>query len=136
MAFDYQFGATEDENDPLATALSSVMSVLIVWRPYEFWCELTQNSPQISFPSKAAMFIYGLLELLPRFPMQLFMRHAPIRGLRNSRRVTRMAVGVAKELVDEKAEALIAGKGKRDIMSLLGARWGVSCVAELTPAVF
>jgi len=40
-------------------------------------------------------------------------------GLQNSRRVTRIAVGIAKDLVDEKAEALIAGKGKRDIMSLL-----------------
>ncbi|KAJ7461862.1 cytochrome P450 [Mycena galericulata] len=100
VAFDYQFGATNDENDPLATALSSVI-------------------PQISLPSKAAMFIFGVLELMPTVAIQLFMRYAPVRGIRNSRRVTEIAVGVAKELVDEKTEALLAGKSKRDIMSLL-----------------
>ncbi|KAJ7126049.1 cytochrome P450 [Mycena epipterygia] len=100
VAFDYQFGATNDEQDPLATALSSVI-------------------PMFSVPSKAAIFIVALLELLPITFVQLFMRHAPVRGLRNSRRVTQIAVGIAKELVDEKAEALVAGKGKRDIMSLL-----------------
>ncbi|KAJ7512603.1 cytochrome P450 [Mycena galericulata] len=100
VAFDYQFGATNDENDPLATALSSVV-------------------PQISLPSKTAIFIFGVLELMPTVVIQLFMRYAPVRGIRNSRRVAEIAVGVAKELVDEKTEALLAGKSKRDIMSLL-----------------
>ncbi|KAJ7741443.1 cytochrome P450 [Mycena maculata] len=101
VAFDYQFGATNDENDALAKALSSIVS------------------PTMSIPSKTGIFIFGLLELLPMGPMRFLMRHAPVPALQNSRRVTRIAVGVAKELVDEKAQALMAGKGKRDIMSLL-----------------
>ncbi|KAJ6616300.1 cytochrome P450 [Mycena sp. CBHHK59/15] len=100
VAFDYQFGATNDENDPLAAALSSVI-------------------PMFAVPNKAAVFVLGLLEFLPITLIRLFINYAPISGLRNSRRVTRIAVGIAKDLVDEKAEALIAGKGKRDIMSLL-----------------
>ncbi|KAJ7512218.1 cytochrome P450 [Mycena galericulata] len=83
VAFDYQFSATNDENDPLSMALSSV-------------------APQISLPSKAAMFISGVLELMPTV----------LAGHQD-------AVGVAKGLVDEKTEALVAGKNKRDIMSLL-----------------
>ncbi|KAJ7128780.1 cytochrome P450 [Mycena crocata] len=100
VAFDYQFGTTNDEHDPLAKALSSVV-------------------PMFSIPSKAAIFVLGLLEFLPTPVVRWFINNAPVRGLKNSRRVTRIAVGVAKELVEEKSEALIAGKGKRDIMSLL-----------------
>ncbi|KAJ7185447.1 cytochrome P450 [Mycena filopes] len=101
VAFDYQFGATKDANDPVAAALSSVVPSLF------------------STPSKAAILIYGLLEQAPTWFIQGFMKYAPFKGIRNSRYVTTVAVGVAKKLVDEKAEALIAGKGKRDVMSLL-----------------
>ncbi|KAJ7691702.1 cytochrome P450 [Mycena rosella] len=100
VAFDYQFSATDDEDDPFAIALSSV-------------------APGLTIPSKLAIFILALVEFLPPKMIHLFMEYAPVKALQNSRRVTRIAVGVAKDLVDEKAEALIAGKGKRDIMSLL-----------------
>ncbi|KAJ7167314.1 cytochrome P450 [Mycena crocata] len=100
VAFDYQFGATNDENDPFATSLSSVVQMLKV-------------------PSKTAIFVMGLLEFLPVALIRFFIDHAPVKSLRNSRRVTRIAIGIAKELVEQKAEALMAGKGKRDIMSLL-----------------
>ncbi|KAJ7037972.1 cytochrome P450 [Mycena alexandri] len=100
VAFDYQFGATEDANDPVAAALSSVV-------------------PNLFSPSKSAIFILGLLEQMPPWLIEGFMKYSPAKGLRNSRYVTRVAVGVARKLVDEKAEALLIGKGKRDIMSLL-----------------
>lgn len=60
------------------------------------------------------------MELLPLTLVQLYMRYAPLRALRNSRRSSAIAIGFAKKLVDQKSEALLAGKGKRDIMSLLG----------------
>jgi hypothetical protein len=64
----------------------------------------------------------GLLEILPVSLIRFFVDYAPFKGFRNGRRVARLAKGIAKELVEEKAEALLAGKSKRDIMSLLGAR--------------
>ncbi|KAJ7111272.1 cytochrome P450 [Mycena epipterygia] len=101
VAFDYQFGATDDAQNPLAVALSSIIPAVF------------------SSPSKTKIFVAALMELLPTWMFQLFVSYAPLGGLRISRRVEQMAVGFAKELVDEKAEALMAGKGKRDIMSLL-----------------
>jgi hypothetical protein len=71
-------------------------------------------------PSSATIFVIGLLEFFPIALIRFFIKYAPVSSLRNSRRVTRIAVGIAKELVDEKAEALKTSKGKRDIMSLLG----------------
>ncbi|KAJ7754585.1 cytochrome P450 [Mycena metata] len=100
VAFDYQFGATEDVNDPVAAAFFSV-------------------APNLFSPSKPAIFILGLLEQMPSRLIEVFMKYFPSKGLKNTRYVTRIAVGVAKKLVDEKAEALLAGKGKRDVMSLL-----------------
>ncbi|KAF7362971.1 Cytochrome P450 [Mycena venus] len=100
VAFDYRFGTINDENDPLATALSSVV-------------------PSLSVPGKTRIFIMGLLEFLPVSWVRFFVDYAPFKSLRNGRRVARLATGIAKELVDEKAEALLAGKSKRDIMSLL-----------------
>ncbi|KAJ7921152.1 cytochrome P450, partial [Mycena leptocephala] len=100
VAFDYQFGTTNNEDDPLANALSSI-------------------APMFSVPTKTSIFVLGLMEFLPISVVKFFIDYAPVRGLKNSRRVTDIAVGIAKELVDQKSEALLAGKGKRDIMSLL-----------------
>ncbi|KAF8149244.1 cytochrome P450 [Mycena galopus ATCC 62051] len=100
VAFDYRFGTINDENDPLATALSSVV-------------------PSLSVPGKTTIFIMGLLEFLPVSWVRIFIDYAPFKSLRNGRRAARLATGIAKELVDEKTEALLAGKSKRDIMSLL-----------------
>ncbi|KAJ7894320.1 cytochrome P450 [Mycena olivaceomarginata] len=100
VAFDYQFGSSNDENDPLATAFSSVV-------------------PSLSVPGKTRIFIMGLLEFLPVSWVRFLIDYAPFKSLRNGRRVARLATGIAKELVDEKAGALLAGKSKRDIMSLL-----------------
>ncbi|KAJ7187843.1 cytochrome P450 [Mycena filopes] len=100
VAFDYQFGATDNAHDPLAEVLSSVV-------------------PNFTTPSKFDIFVLGLLELVPVPLLHAFMMYAPTKGLRNSRRVERVATAVAKRLVEEKSEALMAGKGKRDIMSLL-----------------
>ncbi|KAJ7869952.1 cytochrome P450 [Mycena olivaceomarginata] len=100
VAFDYRFGAINDEHDPLSAALSSI-------------------TPMLSVPGKSRIFIMGLLEILPVSLIRFFIDYAPFKGFRNGRRVARLAKGIAKELVEEKAEALLAGKSKRDIMSLL-----------------
>lgn len=44
----------------------------------------------------------------------------PSHKLDHARTTARLATGVAKNLIDSKSEALLQGKGNRDIMSLLG----------------
>ncbi|KAJ7275784.1 cytochrome P450 [Mycena rebaudengoi] len=100
VAFDYQFGTTNHEEDQFAKSLSSII-------------------PMFRAPSNATIFVLGLMEFLPVSVVKFIIDYAPTSDLRNSRRVERIAVGIAKRLVEQKAEALIAGKGKRDIMSLL-----------------
>ncbi|KAJ6623728.1 cytochrome P450 [Mycena sp. CBHHK59/15] len=100
-AFDYQFGATENDNDPFAKALAGVIPNTFV------------------APTKASIFLLGLFEFLPSGLSRLFLQYAPSPALKYGRDVARLATNVAKELVDAKSEALLAGKGKRDIMSLL-----------------
>ncbi|KAF7362964.1 Cytochrome P450 [Mycena venus] len=80
VAFDYRFGTINDENDPLATAFSSLIG----------HCSLYLGRQQSS------SWDYW-----------------------NSCPSPRLATDIAKELVEEKAEALLAGNNKRDIMSLL-----------------
>ncbi|KAF7342359.1 Cytochrome P450 [Mycena venus] len=101
VAFDYRFGAIHSNDNPIAAAFASLAPKMLV------------------LPSKKAIFIVALLEFLPPRLIRFFLRHAPFNRLKNTRRVSSMISAVAKQLVDEKAKALIAGKGKRDIMSLL-----------------
>ncbi|KAJ6571321.1 cytochrome P450 [Mycena capillaripes] len=101
VAFDYQFGAIHNSDDPISAAYASLAPKMLV------------------LPSKKAIFIVAILEFLPPRLIRLFLNNAPFSGLKNTRRVNSMISAVAKALVDEKAKALIAGKGKRDIMSLL-----------------
>ncbi|KAJ7236602.1 cytochrome P450 [Mycena haematopus] len=116
VAFDYRFGTIDNENDPLAMALSSVV-------------------PSLTVPGKTSIFIFGLLEFLPVSWIRFFIDYAPFQSLVNGRRATRLATGIAKELVDEKTEALLAGKSKRDIMSLLvKANASANALANLSEA--
>ncbi|KAJ7275776.1 cytochrome P450, partial [Mycena rebaudengoi] len=100
VAFDYQFGTTNNQEDQFAKSLSSIV-------------------PMFRAPSNATIFVLGLMEFLPVSVVKFIIDYAPTGGLRNGRRVDKIAVGISKQLVEQKAEALIAGKGKRDIMSLL-----------------
>ena len=63
-----------------------------------------------------------LLQFLPVSLMEFFNDNNPSRRMAGIRKVTKVANGVAKELVSTKSEALLEGKGKKDIMSLLGQR--------------
>ncbi|KAJ7651145.1 cytochrome P450 [Roridomyces roridus] len=100
VAFDYQFGTTDNQEDPLAEALSSVV-------------------PMFAIPSKAGIFVMGLLEFMPIGILKFLIKNAPFPVLKHSRHVTSIAVGIAKQLVGEKSKALVAGKGKKDVLSLL-----------------
>ncbi len=60
------------------------------------------------------------MDWLPNWVIRLFVEKAPIKRLKHVRATRDLTRQVAKQLLNEKYEALAADKPKRDIMSLLG----------------
>lgn len=57
---------------------------------------------------------------MPLWYLKLMSKFSNKRSLVHARHTARLANEVAKNLVDSKAEALLQGKGSKDILSLLG----------------
>ncbi|KAK0196691.1 cytochrome P450 [Armillaria mellea] len=101
-AFDYQFGALDDSATPLANAYTNML--------FDIFAVATDNST----------LLFSLMESwLPGWVVRLFVEKAPIKGLEHLRMSYDLTRQVAKQLLNEKYEALAADKPKRDIMSLL-----------------
>ncbi|KAF9075481.1 cytochrome P450 [Rhodocollybia butyracea] len=100
-AFDYDFGATDDHENELG--------------------KVYQNMFLNAFgaPSTGLLFSLELSRFLPISLFEFFNDHSPSPRIVGLRTVTRVANGVAKQLISTKADALLEGKGKKDIMSLL-----------------
>ncbi|KAE9402806.1 cytochrome P450 [Gymnopus androsaceus JB14] len=100
-AFDYNFGATDDHENELGKAYQNMFV----------------NA--FGSPSKTSLVMLELLQFLPLSLMEFLNDNNPSRRMAGIRKVTKVANGIAKELVSTKSEALLEGKGKKDIMSLL-----------------
>ncbi|KAK0196692.1 cytochrome P450 [Armillaria mellea] len=101
-AFDYQFGALDDSATPLANAYTNML--------FNIFAVATDNST----------LLFSLMESwLPRWVARLFVEKAPIKRLEHLRMAHDLTRQIAKQLLNEKYEALAADKPKRDIMSLL-----------------
>ena len=57
---------------------------------------------------------------IPGCVFQTLVDYIPSTNLERLRNTEKIAISVAKSLVDSKTEALEGGKGRRDVMSLLG----------------
>jgi hypothetical protein len=69
------------------------------------------------------IFSQNILGYIPLRIRELLTDYMPSHKLHHARTTAKLATGVAKNLVDAKAEALLNGKGNRDIMSLLGEKY-------------
>jgi len=97
-AFDYHFGALRNDQDEFMDAYLGLMS------------------DTLGSPSDSSLF---LQTVMPIWYLQLMSRFSRKRNLVHARHTAILANKVAKELVDSKAEALLQGKGNKDILSLL-----------------
>ncbi len=70
-----------------------------------------------------------LMDWLPRWVVRFFVERAPVKRLEHLRKAHDLTLQVAKQLLDEKYEALAADKPKRDIMSLLGTLSSLACIS-------
>ncbi|KAF5357736.1 hypothetical protein D9757_011950 [Collybiopsis confluens] len=114
-AFDYDFGATEDHETELGKAYQG-MFLKVFGRP-----------------SKVALVLLELFRFIPPSVLEFMNEHNPSSRIAHIRHVADIANGVAKQLVQDKSAALLEGKGKNDVMSLLvKANAGQNTNAQLT----
>ncbi|TFK25554.1 cytochrome P450 [Coprinopsis marcescibilis] len=97
-AFDYHFGALTNDDNEFMEAYLGLMS------------------DTLGSPPTSALFIQTVMPLWYLRLMSMFSRK---RSLVHARHTAKLANAVAKELVRSKSEALLQGKGNKDILSLL-----------------
>ncbi|KAK0194879.1 cytochrome P450 [Armillaria mellea] len=100
-AFDYPFGALDNSAKPLTKAYTNMV--------FDTFAAATDNS----------ILTLCLMDWLPRWVVRLFVDKAPVKRLEHLRKAHDLILQVAKQLLNEKYEALAADTPKRDIMSLL-----------------
>jgi len=100
-AFDVEFGTIQNDEHPLAKKYGNMMSDTF-----------GGLSPQQIFIRTASKFV-------PVWILEWMADHGSNPRLKRVRETKKMAMKVAKEMVEEKAETLLEGKGSRDIFSLL-----------------
>ena len=83
---------------------------------------LRDSADTIPFPSKLNMIFRSLWTYIP-MSILYYVKYIPTREHTRLRRTLNTINEFAKELIAEKTEAILAGKGenKKDIMSILGA---------------
>ena len=83
-------------------------------------CSLTPamyRSDTLGSPSTSTIFMQTVA---PIWYLQLMSRFSQKRHLVHARHTANLANAITKQLVDSKADALLQGKGNKDILSLLG----------------
>lgn len=97
-AFDYHFGALANEENELMKAYFGLMS------------------DTLGSPSNTTIL---LQTILPVWVLRLMSQYSKSKHLVHARRTAQLANAITRELVDMKAEALLQGKGNKDVLSLL-----------------
>jgi len=97
-AFDYQFGALSNTDNEFMKAYFGLMS------------------DTLGSPPKSAIFMQTIF---PVWVLQLMSKYSRARNLVHARYTAKLADAVTRQLVESKAEALLQGKGNKDILSLL-----------------
>ncbi|GLB37309.1 putative cytochrome p450 [Lyophyllum shimeji] len=97
-AFDYHFGALAQADNEFMKAYFGLMS------------------DTLGSPPRSTIFMQTIL---PIWALQLMSKYSRRRNLVHARHTANLANAVARALVESKADALLQGKGNKDILSLL-----------------
>ncbi|KAH7883347.1 cytochrome P450 [Phlebopus sp. FC_14] len=100
-AFDFRFGAVRNEHNDLVHVYNNMMKDIF------------------GFPSPYQILFQGFSKYIPSQLLEYVGRHSLNPRLVRIREVNNVATAVAKDMVNEKAETLLQGKGSRDVFSLL-----------------
>ncbi|KAF9467351.1 cytochrome P450 [Collybia nuda] len=97
-AFDYHFGALTQSENEFMKAYFGLMS------------------DTLGSPPKSAIFMQTIF---PVWVLELMSKYSQRRNLVHARHTAKLANIVTRQLVDSKSDALLQGKGNKDILSLL-----------------
>ncbi|KAG9312334.1 cytochrome P450 [Chiua virens] len=100
-AFDIQFDTIQNDQHPLARIYNNMLSDIF------------------GHPSTAQIFIQATSKYFPLWILEWMTDHGSNPRLQRAREAKRVATDISKQMVQEKAESLLAGKDRRDIFSLL-----------------
>ncbi|KZT27192.1 cytochrome P450 [Neolentinus lepideus HHB14362 ss-1] len=100
-AFDYKFGALDDVDTQLKRAYNNIVMTLF------------------GHPSTPRIFLEACSEYLPTGALVWLFNALPFRRFVRLREACRASADTAASLVKEKGEALLDGRGNKDVMSLL-----------------
>ncbi|SJK99587.1 uncharacterized protein ARMOST_02895 [Armillaria ostoyae] len=100
-AFDYQFGALDSLDHPLAKAYTNLMF------------------DTFGLPTKPAILSLSIMDNLPYNLAGFIMDNSRSTRLTHAHNTKKLSTILAQELVTEKSKALLEGNGRRDIMSML-----------------
>ncbi|KAF5321513.1 hypothetical protein D9619_001359 [Psilocybe cf. subviscida] len=103
-AFDYQFGALANTDNEFMKAYFGLMQVYI------------STSDTLGSPSRSVIFKQNIL---PIWVLNLMSKYSRARNLVHARYTAKLANALTRQLVEDKSEALLQGKGNKDILSLL-----------------
>lgn len=100
-AFDYQFGSLDNVETELGKAYQSIVLTLF------------------GLPSTSRLFRESFLDYIPAKLVMYLYSVMPSRRFVRMRQTADASMKIAKQLVNEKHDALLAGKDNKDVMSLL-----------------
>ncbi|OJA15903.1 hypothetical protein AZE42_11499 [Rhizopogon vesiculosus] len=101
-AFDVRFGSIDNEESALARAYSNMMNDIF------------------GSPSNERIFFREVSKYIPDRILQYLVETSNNPGIQRAREVASLATSLARQMVTDKAEMLLQGKGNRDVFSLLG----------------
>ena len=98
--------------------MKAYLGLMHVTRLYTRFRKLTKyRSDTLGSPPKSTLFMQTIF---PVWLLQLMSKFSQARNLVHARHTAKLANEMTRQLVQSKAEALLQGKGNKDILSLLG----------------
>lgn len=125
-AFDFQFGALDDSDNEVIQAYHNMLSVCRAFGCLSLLTSVISSVDSSLFPAAWNTLFQASWKWFPEFILH-HIRYIPTREYRRIRQTLQVTDRLAKRLVDEKSEALLAGdEHSRDVMSVLGTSFSLS----------
>ncbi|KIY53206.1 cytochrome P450 [Fistulina hepatica ATCC 64428] len=99
-AFDYQFGALDNSDNALAEAFRNTFN------------------DAFSKPTNVVILVTSIFRMMPDWLVRMILLYAPIARFERWMKAKQISEDMTKDLIRDKAAALLQGQGNRDIMSL------------------